>query len=82
MARNVGRFDQVLRFGIGLGLIYVGLIDEQFIKDPLSSYIIAAIGILNMSVSLIRYCPLYVIVGINTCPSKKNNRTPYPDNNA
>jgi len=79
MTPNVGRFDQVLRFGIGLGLIYVGLIDEQFINDPLSSYIIAAIGILNMSVSLIRYCPLYVIVGINTCPSKRNNSNHYPE---
>ena len=67
IVRNIGRLDQVLRIGISLGLVYVGLIDEQFIQDPFSSYIIGTVGALNFIIALARFCPLYVIAGINTC---------------
>jgi len=67
MIKNIGRFDQVLRLGISMGLVYIGLIDEQFIKDPLSSYIIGTVGVVNVIIALVRFCPLYVITGISTC---------------
>ncbi len=72
MKRNVGRLDQVLRIGIGAGLIYVGLINQNLIKDVLSSYIIGGLGIVNLAVALLRHCPLYTLTGINTCPGKTN----------
>ncbi len=72
MIVNIGRFDQILRIGISLGLVYVGLIDKDFIQDPLSSYIIGAIGIVSTVIALIRFCPLYVIAHINTCPHKNS----------
>ncbi len=68
MKQNVGRLDQVLRIGIGLGLIYVGFIDSQLIKDSLSSNIIGTLGTINLLVALLRHCPLYTYTGINTCP--------------
>jgi len=67
MVKNIGRFDQILRLGISLGLVYIGLIDEQFIHDPLSSYIIGTVGVVNVIIALVRFCPLYVITGISTC---------------
>ena len=67
MTKNVGRLDQLLRIGISLGLIYVGFINEEIITDVLSSYVIGAIGILNLIVALVGFCPLYVVAGINTC---------------
>ena len=70
MKVNVGRLDQILRIGISLILIYVGLIDETFINDPLSSNIIGIIGILNLVVATVRFCPLYIVASINTCPTK------------
>lgn len=70
MTKNIGRLDQVLRIGISIGLIYVSVIDEQFILDPLSSYIIAAIGVINMVFALIQYCPLYCFVDIDTRHNK------------
>jgi Inner membrane protein YgaP-like, transmembrane domain len=66
IVKNIGRFDQILRIGISLSLIYIGLIDEQIIPDPLSSYIIGGIGVLNLIIALVRFCPLYVATGINT----------------
>ena len=71
MIINVGRLDQVFRIGISLFLIYIAFIDEGFISDPLSSYIIGIIGILNLIVATVRFCPLYIMAGINTCSTKK-----------
>ena len=71
MKINVGRLDQVLRVGISLILIYVGFIDSSLIEDSLSSNIIGTIGVLNLIVALSRFCPLYVIAGINTCQTDK-----------
>ena len=67
MIRNVGRLDQLLRVGISLGLIYVGFVNEKIIVDELSSYVIGIIGVLNLVVALVGFCPLYVVAGINTC---------------
>ncbi len=75
MTKNIGRFDQVLRVGISLGLVYVGLIDESFIQDPLSSYIIGAIGVVNIVIAIARFCPLYVVAHINTCPHKSSQKS-------
>lgn len=71
MKINIGRFDQFLRIGISAGLIYIGFIDKTLIEDELSSNIIGTIGIINLIVAVIRFCPLYVVAGINTCGSKK-----------
>ena len=67
MKINVGRLDQILRIGISLVLIYIGFIDTGFIQDSLSSYLVGAVGLLNMLVALVRSCPLYSLAGINTC---------------
>ncbi len=64
---NIGRLDRVLRIGISAILIYVSLIDTDFIADPLSSGILAIFAIGNLIVATVRVCPLYTLVGINTC---------------
>ncbi len=72
MKKNVGRFDQVLRMAVSLFLIYIGFFDgNHIITDSLSSTIIGVIGVANLFVSLIRYCPLYVLAGVSTCPKHK-----------
>jgi len=71
MTKNVGRLDQIIRTGISLGLIYVGIIDEKMIHDPLSSNIIGIIGALNLNVAIIRICPLYILTGIDTCSDEE-----------
>lgn len=72
MVNNIGRIDQVLRLGISVGMIYAGFINEDFIQDNLSSNIIGSLGLLNLIVALVRYCPLYSLADINTCPGKSN----------
>ncbi len=66
-ARNVGRLDQVLRIGISLGLLYIGFIDRTLVGDSFSATILGVVGVLNLLVALSRICPLYSLVGIDTC---------------
>ncbi|VAW62830.1 hypothetical protein MNBD_GAMMA11-1711 [hydrothermal vent metagenome] len=68
MKKNMGRIDQVLRMGISLGLIYLGLFDYTgLLTDPLTGYIAVLVGLVNLFVAILRYCPLYRLAGINTC---------------
>jgi hypothetical protein len=72
MKRNIGRLDQILRLGIGAVALYLGLVDKQLVTDPLTSYILIGIGVVAVFTALSRFCPLYLIPGINTCPLDKS----------
>jgi hypothetical protein len=63
---NVGRFDQILRIGIGLVLMWVGFIDESLIGDRLVATLIGIFGLLNLIAAIVRVCPVYTVAGINT----------------
>lgn len=73
MRTNIGRFDQFLRIGISAGLIYIGFINRTLIDDEFSSNIIGTLGVINLVIALIRFCPLYVVAGINTSDSSANS---------
>ena len=72
MVKNIGRLDQVLRLGISAGAFYFGLIDDQLVKDDLSSYILIGIGVIALVTAVSRFCPLYLVPGINTCSSDES----------
>lgn len=67
LGKNIGTLDMILRIGISGFLIYISLIDTQFISDPFSSGVFAVLGVVNLIVALIRYCPLYSLIRVNTC---------------
>lgn len=71
LTKNVGRYDQAIRFFFSLFMIYIGFIDEQFITDLLITNIIGVIGIVNLIVSFTRVCPLYILTDINTCKDEE-----------
>jgi hypothetical protein len=56
---NVGRIDQVLRIGGGLLLLAL------FATDVIGPW--GMIGIVPLATGLLRFCPLYRLLGINTC---------------
>lgn len=63
---NVGRFDQILRIGIGAVLIWVGFIDTGLIDDRLIATLVGLVGLLNLVAALLRVCPVYTMAGLNT----------------
>ncbi len=64
--KNIGRIDQVLRFGIGAVLIFLGFFSHA-IPDTFTSLLIGGFGIINVIAALVRVCPLYYAVGISSC---------------
>jgi len=64
MKANVGGIDKVLRIVAGVAL--VGAAATGTIG--LWGYI----GIVPLATGLIGWCPLYPLLGLNTCPMKKD----------
>ena len=62
MKANVGGIDRILRIVVGLALIAWAL---------LGGPIWAWIGVVPLGTALIGFCPLYPLIGMNTCPAKK-----------
>jgi hypothetical protein len=63
MTRNEGNLDRALRIIAGLALISLVFIGPQ---TPWGW-----IGVVPLVTGLVGMCPLYSILGINTCPMKK-----------
>ncbi len=64
MKSNVGGIDKILRIIVGAGLI--GATAAGML--PVWGYI----GIVPLATGLMGWCPLYPILGLSTCPMKKN----------
>jgi hypothetical protein len=59
MQINIGKFDRALRVLAGIGLI----VWAAFFNGPIWAFI----GVLPLTTGLLRVCPAYSIIGINTC---------------
>jgi hypothetical protein len=60
MKANVGTIDRVLRILVGLALIALA-----------ATHTIGAwgyVGLIPLATGLFRFCPLYTLLGIRTCP--------------
>lgn len=62
MKANVGGLDKVLRIVVGLGLLSLTLILEGDARWW------GLTGLVPLLTALINFCPIYSLLGINTCP--------------
>ena len=65
MNANDGGIDKILRVIVGIvliGLAALGIVGAW-----------GWIGVVPLLTGLLGRCPLYPLLGINTCPMKKNN---------
>ncbi|NPA33451.1 MAG: DUF2892 domain-containing protein [Chlorobi bacterium] len=60
---NVGGIDRWLRIILGLILIGVGYYLEK-------NWIVIGIGVILLLTGIIKFCLIYKILGISTCPNK------------
>ncbi len=66
LAKNVGGIDRILRIVVGLALI------AGFFLNAEGAYRwLYLIGIVPLATGLMQSCPLYSILGFNTCPMNK-----------
>jgi len=67
LSLNVGSFDQISRLVLGavlIALAYFGILTGT---AAIIAYVVAAIAVVT---GLVKFCPLYAILGINSCKVK------------
>lgn len=62
MKANVGGIDRALRILVGLALLAWVL----FFAGPVWAWI----GLVPLATGLFSFCPLYPLIGMNSCPKK------------
>lgn len=62
MKANVGGIDKILRIVVGIALIIWALVGGP---------VWAWIGVVPLATGLLGWCPAYTLLGMNTCPVKK-----------
>lgn len=67
MKKNMGTTDKIVR--IILAAVFVLLFATGTVTGVLS-YVLLAFAAVFVLTSVISFCPLYPIFGINTCPAK------------
>jgi hypothetical protein len=61
MQLNVGGIDRIARIGVGLGLVGWALMGGP---------VWAWIGVVPVATGASGFCPLYPLIGLNTCSKK------------
>lgn len=67
MQCNVGKTDRVLRITVGSALVVLGIASQQWWM---------LIGIVPLATGVLRWCPAYVPLGINTGKNDNDDVTP------
>ncbi len=67
MKANVGGIDRIVRLLAGIALIVAGAMG--LLSAPWG-YVAMGVGAVFALTSVISFCPLYVVLGVNSCPRK------------
>lgn len=71
MKPNIGSMDRLLRGIFGLFLFFAPLLNLPPIwSSSILAYGSMAVGVILAATALIRFCPMYRIIGISTCKIK------------
>lgn len=67
---NIGSTDRIIRIVVGLVLIAVALVPP--LSAPLGGlgrwiWILPAVGVVMVLTAVLRFCPAYTLLGVNTC---------------
>lgn len=68
MKKNMGNTDRIIRFL--LAAVVAVLYFTNIISGTLGIVLLVLAGVFVIT-SLVSFCPLYALVGLNTCPVKK-----------
>ncbi len=68
MIQNVGKIDRLMRLILGVALMIVPFVTELALWDSAGlKYGAVAVGVVFAVTAVFRFCPLYRLVGMNTC---------------
>ncbi len=69
MKKNVGTTDRIIRLIMAIiitTLFYAGIISGTI------GILLVVLAVVFFATSLVSFCPLYAIFGMNTCPAKES----------
>ncbi|MDH3321870.1 MAG: DUF2892 domain-containing protein [Flavobacteriaceae bacterium] len=69
MKKNVGTTDKIIRLLIAVAALYVaytGMVDSPW------HYVLYAVSAVMVLTSIMSYCPLFSVFGINSCKVKQS----------
>jgi hypothetical protein len=67
MKKNVGSIDRIIR------ILFAVVVAVLFFTDVVTGtlgIVLLVVGAVLLATSFINFCPLYAILGINSCPVK------------
>jgi hypothetical protein len=67
MKKNMGALDKSLRV---LAAIFIALLYYLDILSGMVAYVLMTVAIVFLITSFVNFCPLYAILGVNTCKRK------------
>jgi hypothetical protein len=62
LKKNVGNTDRAFRIILGIGLISLAFVGPQTVWGW--------VGVIPLLTAFVGSCPLYSLLGVNTCPTK------------
>ena len=68
MKKNMGGADRTIRIILA---VVIGVLYWQKIIDGTLAYVLLALAAIFVLTSFINFCPLYSLVGLNTCKVRK-----------
>jgi uncharacterized membrane protein len=68
MKKNMGNIDRIIR--ILVAIVIAVLVFTNVLSGTLGIVLLVLAGVFVLT-SVISFCPLYTLVGINTCPKDK-----------
>ncbi len=64
----MGKIDRIIRFIIA---ILIGILYAQEIIGGSLAIVLGIVALIFIATSFVSFCPLYRLVGLSTCPTKK-----------
>jgi len=68
MACNVGGLERPIRIVMGIALLGIGAFAGL---PPIGTGIALVVGTIMLATGTIGFCPVWSVLGINTCPTKR-----------
>ncbi|GGE43542.1 YgaP family membrane protein [Psychroflexus planctonicus] len=68
--RNVGKLDRAIRTLVAIGIALLYLFD---VISGILGMVLTALAIILLITSLVNFCPLYKIIGFNSCKFDPEN---------
>ncbi len=66
MKQNSGTIDRLIRVVAGLALLYIGFFDNPIVSAGTSKTIIKYLAFVPLLTGLSGFCPMYVLIGLDT----------------